>query len=261
IWIFGLKSKGIRNALNITVKRIEFSFSNLPKEFSGTKVLFLSDLHIDAVDQLADTAIFLVSNLDYDFCILGGDYSFELLKENDQVFQKLKKLVTILRKKSEVYGILGNHDRSCIANALYSYGVKMLVNDNIRIGKNNEYIYLTGLDDSHYFGSDDIEKIKKEFKDNNNLFKVMISHSPERYKEAENLGYSLYLTGHTHGGQICLPGGIIIIKDVRTPWRFLKGKWSYKNLVGYTSQGVGTSLLPVRFFSRPEITLISMNSK
>jgi len=68
-------------------------------------------------------------------------------------------------------------------------------------------------------------------------------------------GFHLFLTGHTHGGQICLPGPVPITLSCDLPRRFGAGPWSYKNMTGYTSTGVGSSVIPVRFNCPPEITL------
>jgi hypothetical protein len=86
-------------------------------------------------------------------------------------------------------------------------------------------------------------------------FSVLISHTPEVYREAERAGFDVMLSGHTHGGQICLPGGIPITLDAKLPRRFGRGAWRYGKLHGYTSVGAGSSVVPVRFNCPPEITL------
>jgi predicted MPP superfamily phosphohydrolase len=86
----------------------------------------------------------------------------------------------------------------------------------------------------------------------------MICHSPEQYPKVESAGFDLYLTGHTHGGQVCLPGGHILVKGASVPRKILKGKWRYHSMTGYTSRGVGSTSLPVRFFCPPEMTFITL---
>ena len=83
-------------------------------------------------------------------------------------------------------------------------------------------------------------------------------HSPELVPEAASAGMSLYLAGHTHGGQICLPGGLPIICHMAAPRRYATGLWRKGGMIGYTSTGVGTSGLPVRFNSRSEVALITL---
>jgi predicted MPP superfamily phosphohydrolase len=79
--------------------------------------------------------------------------------------------------------------------------------------------------------------------------------TPEVYCEAERAGFDVMLSGHTHGGQICLPGGIPITLDAKLPRHMGKGAWRYGKLSGYTSVGAGSSVVPVRFNCPPEITL------
>jgi hypothetical protein len=86
-------------------------------------------------------------------------------------------------------------------------------------------------------------------------FSILISHTPEVYRQAALAGFNLLLSGHTHGGQICLPGGIPITLDSVLPRFMGSGAWKYGSLIGYTSVGAGSSIVPVRFNCPPEITL------
>jgi predicted MPP superfamily phosphohydrolase len=88
-----------------------------------------------------------------------------------------------------------------------------------------------------------------------NAASILLWHTPEAYREAEQAGFHLMLSGHTHGGQICLPGGFPLIIDADCPRRYAKGAWRYQNLIGYTSTGSGTSIADVRLNCPPEVTL------
>jgi predicted MPP superfamily phosphohydrolase len=82
-----------------------------------------------------------------------------------------------------------------------------------------------------------------------------LSHTPEVYRQAAHAGYDAFLCGHTHGGQICLPGGIPLTLDARCPRRLGRGAWRHQSMQGYTSAGAGTSIVNLRFNCPPEITL------
>ncbi|HSD96826.1 MAG TPA: hypothetical protein VLB06_06745, partial [Sulfuricaulis sp.] len=84
---------------------------------------------------------------------------------------------------------------------------------------------------------------------------ILLSHTPEAYRNAAHAGFRLMLCGHTHGGQICLPGGIPIITDADCPRALVAGPWMYHGLIGYTSVGAGASIVDVRLNCPPEITL------
>jgi len=89
---------------------------------------------------------------------------------------------------------------------------------------------------------------------------LLLSHTPEPYRRAAEAGFDVMLCGHTHGGQICLPGGVPITLDARIPRRFGRGAWRYGRMAGYTSPGVGTSIVDVRINCPPEITLHRLRS-
>ena len=129
----------------------------------------------------------------------------------------------------------------------------MLLNECERILRGDQAIYLAGIDDAHYYRVDNIEKAASEIPDNG--FSILLSHTPEIYRQAAHAGFDLLLSGHTHGGQICLPGSIPITLSSVLPRHMGSGLWKHRDMVGYTSVGVGTSMVPVRINCLPEITL------
>ncbi len=251
-----LKATGLRNALSLQVEKTELASHALPKAFDGFSILLLTDLHIDGSDYLADNVIDVLDDLNYDLCILGGDYTFAAQGESDIAFSRMVKLATFLTQKTRVVGILGNHDRYAMAECLSQCGVDMLINDHIHLDQGADGLYLVGLDDCHYFEADNIELAEQDIP--SDAFKIMLCHSPERYDCAAGAGYSLYLAGHTHGGQVCLPGGFAPVICATIPRAFATGLWQHRNMKGYTSRGVGTSSLPVRFCCAPELALITL---
>jgi len=114
-------------------------------------------------------------------------------------------------------------------------------------------IYLAGIDDAHFYRADDIEKAAKQIP--KGAFPILLSHTPEVYDHAARVGFDIILSGHTHGGQLCLPGGIRIKLEARVPRRMGAGLWHHIGMFGYTSVGVGTSLLLVRLNCPPEVAL------
>jgi hypothetical protein len=247
---------GARNALDIKVERVEFEFDNLPAGLDGVRMLLLTDPHFGESATLAERILKLAETLEYDFCILGGDYSFSYRQKTLMAYPRMKELAQGLLGRGRVFGILGNHDMYRMGEMLADCGVEMLVNDNVRIERNGESMYLVGLDDCHYYGADDIASAEGGICEG--AFKVMISHSPETYDQAARAGYSLYLAGHTHGGQVCLPGGVAVVTCVTVPRKMVKGKWRHGKMAGYTSRGVGASGVPVRFFCPPEMTIVTL---
>ena len=246
---------GEKNAEDLKLEKVQFSFQNLPAGFDNVRILLITDLHLDNMKSIGTRILEITENLDFDYCILGGDYGsnrdkIELLN------QRIRQIVHQLLKKSRVFGVLGNHDKYQIAEVLEQAGVQMLINEGLFLQRNNDKLYLAGIDDCRYYEQDDV-KLADEHADENS-FKIMLSHAPDKYVEAETAGYSLYLTGHTHGGQICLPFGVAIITNTTVPRRMVKGKWKYRSMAGYTSRGIGTANIKARYFCQPEITIITL---
>jgi len=250
------KDRGVRNVLDVRSKNVEIVLSNLPAGFDNTRILLVTDLHIDGVDGLAEKIVSVAGAVDYDFCILGGDYSFGAARKGSLAYSKMREVTSKLRVKSRVFAVLGNHDRYSTGELLEECGAEVLVNESVCLEKGGDKMYLTGLDDCHYYGADDIESADDGIE--NGAFKILVCHSPEAYRQAAEAGYSLYLTGHTHGGQVCLPGGIVVVGGATVPRRLLKGRWRYDGMYGYTSRGAGASGVAVRYFCRPEITVITV---
>ena len=129
----------------------------------------------------------------------------------------------------------------------------VLLNESIEISLNNDSIYIAGIDDAHYFRVDNIEKSAQGIVPES--VSILLSHTPEIYRQAAYAGFDIFLCGHTHGGQICLPGGIPITLDARCPRYMGAGAWRYNSMNGYTSVGAGTSIVNVRLNCKPEVTL------
>ena len=241
-----IKRLGVKNALNLEINEVEMGFDNLSEAFDGTRILFMTDFHVDGLEGLAERVIEAVGVIDYDYCILGGDYSFDWGKNCDLAYSRMREIAKVLVEKSRVFGVLGNHDRYRMAEVLGECGVEMLMNENVCLEKDGGKIYLGGLDDCHYYGAEDLALAGEGISDG--AFGMMVCHSAEVYEGVAGAGYSLYLAGHCHGGQICLPGGVEVVSSATVPRRFLSGEWDYEGMKGFTSKGVGVSGVAVRFF-------------
>jgi len=249
---------GLRNAFNVELENVELVFSDLPEGFDNTRILLITDLHLNGTGTLAQKVVTIAGKIDYDYCILGGDYYSDRNGDCNQDYSQIKVIAKKLTEKSRVFGILGNYDRYRVAEVLDGCGVEMLINEGICLERKSDKIYLAGMDDCSHYKSEDI--VLADSNALEDMFKVMVCHSPAMYKEAAEAGYSLYLTGDTHGGQICLPGGFVVFCGPTANRKMAKGKWGYEGMIGYTSRGVGTSRIKVRYFCPPEITVITLRN-
>jgi hypothetical protein len=160
--------------------------------------------------------------------------------------------------KQPIYGVLGNHDTVRMLPGLEQMGIRMLLNECETISRNDERIYIAGIDDAHFYRADNIEKAASGIPID--AFSILLSHTPEIYQQAAHADFNLLLSGHTHGGQICLPGHIPVTLDSVLPRYMGSGAWKYRSMDGYTSVGLGCSIVPIRFNCPPEITLHVLQS-
>jgi uncharacterized protein len=198
----------------------------------------------------------LLPDLRYDICVLTGDFRGNTFGPFDATLRGLARIRAHL--KDPVYGVLGNHDTICMVPGMEEMGIRMLLNEAETIVRGNQRIHLAGIDDAHYYRVDNIEKAASRFP--HAEFSVLLSHTPEIYRQAAHADFNMLLSGHTHGGQICLPGSIPITLDSVLPRHMGSGPWKYHDMVGYTSVGTGSVVVPVRFNCLPEITLHYLKS-
>lgn len=253
----GLYQRGYKNVLNLQLSKTTFYFSKLPIEFDGFRILWISDLHSDRIEGLLQRIFDIIEPLSWDLAVIGGDFCFGH-SMTAKAGEHARQLATYLVKKSTVLAVLGNHDFSEIAEILATSGVEVLLNRSKDIRRGNQRIWFVGIDDCHYFRSDELDLATKDI--DNSEFKILLSHSPEIYRQAARMGFDLLISGHTHGGQICLWGGIPLVSSIDAPRKCIRGVWQEGTMVGFTSQGAGASGVAVRFNCRGQINLLTLRS-
>jgi len=247
----GLYWRGLRNAAKVEVRVNAIHARHLPEAFDGFTILQLSDLHVDMSEAAMARVVQLVKDLGYDICILTGDYRGKTWGPYEPSLAGMEKVCAAL--KGPIYGVLGNHDTICMVPGLEAMGVRMLLNETEIIERQGERIHLAGIDDAHFYRVDNIERATESIP--HEEFSILVSHTPEIYRQAAHADFNVLLSGHTHGGQICLPGGIPITLSAVLPRTLGNGPWRHHDMVGYTAVGAGSSIVPVRFNCPPEITL------
>lgn len=248
----GLHTRGRQNARRVEVRRNEFALERLPVEFEGYTLLHISDLHLDMAADIPDALIDAVGRAGhYDLCVITGDLRARTFGPYGGALAGMGRVFPHIQ--SPVYAILGNHDTIRMAPGLEDLGLRLLLNESVRLERDGAAIYLAGIDDPHYYRADNLEKATDGIPDG--ALSILLSHSPEMYRHAAYANFDVMLSGHTHGGQICLPGGIPLMYNARAPRFLCNGYWRYHRLQGYTSVGSGVSIVDVRLNCPPEITL------
>lgn len=252
--LVGLWGRARRNAERLEVRRNDVAFPHLPTAFDGFTILHLSDLHVDTNDGAMRRLVELLAGLRYDIAVLTGDFRGKTFGSSAPALEGLARIRAALA--GPAFGVLGNHDSVEMVLPLERMGIRMLMNECVTLARGDTHIHLAGIDDAHYFRVHNIEKAAAPIAPG--AFSILLSHTPEIYRQAAHAGFDLMLSGHTHGGQICLPGGIPVTLDAVLPRRMGAGAWRYRDMLGYTSVGAGTSIVPVRLNCPPEITLHSL---
>jgi hypothetical protein len=246
----GLYGRGLRNAERVELRHNDVKCEQLPSSFDGFAILHISDMHADMNPGAMRALIELVDGIRYDICALTGDFRGKTFGPFGAALAGVAGVRSHLT--GPVFAVLGNHDTIRMVPGLEEMGIRVLINESEAIRRGEERIHLAGIDDAHYYRVDNIEKAAAGM---DGAFSILLSHTPEIYRQAAHAGFRLLLSGHTHGGQICLPGSIPITLDSVLPRRLGSGAWKYHDMIGYTSVGAGSSIVPVRINSRPEITL------
>jgi uncharacterized protein len=247
----GLYGRARRNAADVQVRHHDIVVPALPAAFDGFTILQISDLHVDMNEAAMRRLNELLPDLRYDLCVLTGDYRGKTFGPYDATIEGMARMRAHIA--GPAYAVLGNHDTIRMVPALEAMGIRMLLNETLPLVRGAERLHLAGIDDAHYYRVDNIEKAASPIPDGE--FSILLSHTPEIYRQAAHAGFDLMLSGHTHGGQICLPGAIPITLDATLPRRMGSGAWRYRRMVGYTSVGVGSCIVAVRINCPPEITL------
>lgn len=247
----GLHRRAERNTLDIRIVDNPVALPDLPPAFEGFRILHLSDLHIDMNEAIVHAIVERVRSVDYDLCVLTGDYRFRTFGDAGACLDGMRRLRGSL--SGTVLAVLGNHDSVAMLPELEEMGIRLLMNESAALEREGEHLYIAGIDDAHFFGAHDVARALAGVPDH--LPAILLSHTPEVYREAALAGVRLLLSGHTHGGQLCLPGGYPLTLDARIPRRLGRGAWQHEGMQGYTSPGTGSSVVGVRLNCPPEMTV------
>ena len=250
--VSGLYARGLANALDIRIGHNEFESKRLPLAMNDLKVLQLSDLHIDVSQEFEDALLQTTGSVeDYDLCVITGDLRFHTHGEARPTLAAMRRLRAVLKKRCLL--VLGNHDSLRWVPALEDAGYEVLINEATAFEHSGEKLWVVGVDDAGYFGASDLATAGMGVPDD--ACRLLLSHSPEIVRDTRLEAYDFVLCGHSHGGQINLPGGWPPVTNSRCARRFCKGRWRKGRVQGYTTHGAGTSMLNVRFNCPPEITV------
>ncbi len=252
----GLFNRGQRNSRRLNVTHNQFRIPDLPSGFDGFRILHLTDLHVDMDEANLQAVIEKIKPLEYDLCVLTGDYRSLTRGPIDNAMEGMRKLRAAIH--GEAYATLGNHDSVRMLPELEDMGFQLLMNEHIELARGDHRVYLAGVDDAHFYKAHNLHQAGDGIPVGG--ISILLSHTPEIWRESSYAGFDVFLCGHTHGGQICLPGGIPLTLEADCPRALGRGYWRANDMQGYTSPGAGTSVVNVRLNCAPEVTLHTLST-
>lgn len=247
---------------------IEIPLARLPEAFDGFRLVQLSDFHYDehfsAIPIRKSVAV--VNDLRPDLIALTGDFVTVPILERPASLRAAAATVepcaALLHElQAPKYAILGNHDAIAspdhVVRALESANITVLRNQSVAIERGRDRMWLAGIDDL-LRGRPDMSATLANISEKETT--ILLAHEPDFADDASLSPVDLQLSGHSHGGQIWIPG-------IGAPWlppmarRYPRGLHQLGNLTLYTNIGIGTIRAPIRINCPPEITLITLRKR
>lgn len=231
----------------------------LPAAFDGFRVAQVTDVHHSRLVPLEEVrrVVGLANSARADMVVLTGDYTTARRGYIEPCAEALGEL----RAPEGVWAVLGNHDHYTDAGltvrALARRGVGVLGNANTTVRRGGDALQLAGVDDWGW-GKADLGRALRGLDPARPA--LLLSHEPAVLDLPEARGLSLILSGHTHGGQICLP---LVGAPARfvEEFRYLRGLYERDGVQLYVSRGTGVIGLPVRLGARPEVAVLRLRRK
>jgi len=250
-------ARGYMNSRNSALCEETVVIPELPDVFEGFRLLFITDLHLRENSTRVAQILTTIDELQPDLVCLGGDYTLggEALSSVDDLFNSLSSCPSVV-------GIYGNTDYrlkiSREARKQWAKQISFLKNSAMPITRDGQTLWIAGVNDPH-IGFDNLTLALREVPSGAPV--VLLAHSPEIIRRSLDPRIRLLLCGHTHGGQICLPGGKAIYSNMSLPLKFASGRHQLEHAILYVSRGLGSSRIPLRFNCLPEITLFTLTNK
>src|SRR5215472_16550061 len=252
-------SEAARSALAepymLTIERQPVFLRRLPKSLNGFRIVQLSDLHYGPLtsEQQIRRAVETANNLEPDIIALTGDY----ISHERRYATRCADLVGGLRARCGVYAVLGNHDHwtdaALITDLFRAEGIRVLINEGMRVDSRGESFWLAGVDDT-MVGLEDLSLALAGSREDE--MKLLLAHNPIILRRAARAGVDLVLSGHTHGGQVTLRSEKG--RSGRPHRRLLRGLGRRGNTQIYVSRGLGTVVLPIRYGCPPEVAVLEL---
>ena len=257
----------------LRVRRRLLFLENWDPALDGLTILHLSDLHIGLGPSPVERFLGRAREIAADLVVITGDFVAV-----PEAAGRCSRVLGPLTEHRRVFAVPGNHDHAvygksvptkrkfklkrridsgAVVRALEESGLTMLVNRSATFPCNGTQVTLVGIDDM-FNDAADLDRALSGVDSMRSV--VLLSHSPDILGEASALGIPLALSGHTHGGQVRLPPFGTPTTATRVPLERPSGPIRKGRTVMHISPGLGLSFPPIRFFARPEATVLELRA-
>ncbi len=259
--VLGVSVKAFYDTNVFKVNHVNFQTSKIPKDTEIT-ILQISDVHNKVFGEGNDRILEKVKEIDANIIVLTGDLVDRSTEDLTSIFSFVEGLTAI---NESVYFVSGNHEwdnkyKQELLAGLEQRKITILNNKNKTLSIDGTELNLVGLDDE----STNHENLDLAFEEvDEDIYTVLLSHSPGVVESYDRIPADLILSGHTHGGQIRLPiiGALVAPNQGYFP-EYDKGVFELNaNQYLYIDSGLGTSVAPVRFWNQSQISLIKVSGE
>ncbi len=257
------------------------SVANLPREWEGKRVAFISDLQIGMWWNNSETikkAIQLLVLERPDIMLIGGDFTENPAEHREQISASVKMVAPLVQSGIRTFAVLGNHDYSMVeredpkeiepaerlSRELTKIGVAVLRNEAraVTLGSGGNPLYIVGLG-SHWAGEDRPEQGIRAVPPN--APRIVFMHNPDTFPALPAHSAQLAICGHTHGGQIRLPftphwSWLTFEREGSVHADGWQPSYGAAGNSLYVNRGLGMSVVPLRINAEPEITWFTLTA-
>jgi len=247
----------------LEVTRPEIRVPNLPVEFDGLRIALVADIHHSRYFSLrrVQELVKFASGLGADVVAFCGDYVTGRRSRGRKYIVPCIRALAVLRAPMGVFAVLGNHDAWADAaltrQRLRGAGIPDLTNSGVWLRRGKARLRLAGVGDL-MTDEQDLSAALGDAKDADAV--VLLTHNPDYVEHIRDSRVGLVLSGHTHGGQICLPFIGAPIVPSRYGQKYRAGLVKTPHTQVYVSRGIGLIGPPMRLLCRPELPVITLRA-
>jgi uncharacterized protein len=245
---------------DLILNKLSLQLQDWPKGLDGYKIAHLSDLHLETLKIPAEQIAQMSNSIEPDLLVITGD----IIEARGDI-SKVVKFLDPLKARDGKFIVMGNNDYQHFSRThfkryikeLQSMGFSVLINSSVKVTKGNDSFWVVGVDDPAT-AHDDVE-LSFSMVHEDGLPRIVLSHSTDCIDDLYPRKVDLFLTGHTHGGQVVLPFvGPPITNTLLADEGIYEGYHLINGINVFINKGIGTSGIPIRIGANPEIACISL---